>query len=87
MLPTPSNTDLALQGKLLSGYLIPLFQTHTREKKAYIPYVSVPMLIYLEELNTIAIKKKRTFLHHWYLTPQTNAPEPVRVKAPRALAG
>lgn len=31
-------------------------------------------------------KKKDIFLHHWYLIPQTNALEPVRVKAPRALA-
>lgn len=45
------------------------------------------MLIYLEELNTMVIKiKKDIFLHHWYLIPQTNALEPVRVKAPCALA-
>lgn len=48
------------------------------------------MLIYLEELNTMVIKKKKkkrdTFLHHWFLIPQTNALEPVRVKAPCALA-
>lgn len=79
---------MALQGKLLSGYLIPLFtHTHEKKKKAYIPYASVPMLIYLEELNTMVIKiKKDIFLHHWYLIPQTNALEPVRVKAPCALA-
>lgn len=47
LLPTPYNADLALQGKLLSGYLIPPFRQQ-QQKKSYIPYVSVPIVIYLQ---------------------------------------
>lgn len=47
LLPTPSNADWVLQGKILSGYLIPPFRQQ-QQKSFYIPYVSIPILIYME---------------------------------------
>lgn len=56
LLPTPSNADLVLQGKIPSGYLIPPFRQ--QKKFLYSLCQCSNTNLHGKQLNTVIIRKK-----------------------------
>lgn len=57
LLPTPYNADLVLQGKILSGYLIPPFRQQ-QKKFLYSLCQCSNTNLHGKQLNTVIIRKK-----------------------------